>query len=254
MIILLSPAKKMDFNIDTSKLDASLPLFQDQSQLLINKLKKLSRKKIGQLMSLSANLSELNYNRYQSWGLPFTAKNAQQAIYSFRGDVYIGYDADTMKKNDIRFAQKHVRMLSGLHGLLKPLDLIQPYRLEMGTRLPVRRKKNLYEFWRANITQSLNEELSELNSEIVINLASNEYFKSVDQKKLKARIISCAFKENRDGEFKVIMLFVKQARGKMARYIVDNRIKDIEEIKGFNRDGYEYNESLSSENEWCFVR
>ncbi|MEZ5022512.1 MAG: peroxide stress protein YaaA [Chitinophagales bacterium] len=252
MIALLSPAKKMEFDFDTSKLENTQPEFLEQSQKLINKLSKLSRKKIGDLMSLSANLAELNYNRYHAWQLPFTEENAQQAIYAFRGDTYIGFDADTMKKSDIEFAQKHVRILSGLYGVLKPLDLIQAYRLEMSTKLPIGRSKNLYEFWKKDIVANLNESLEE--NDVVINLASNEYFKAVDTKALKAKVITCSFKENKNGEYKMIMIFAKQGRGAMARYMVDHQIENPEDLKGFDRDGYNFNAALSTEDDWCFTR
>ena len=252
MIALLSPAKKMEFDFDTSKLASTQPEFLEQSQKLINKLSKLSRKKIGDLMSLSANLAELNYNRYHAWQLPFTEENAQQAIYAFRGDTYIGFDADTMKKSDIEFAQKHVRILSGLYGVLKPLDLIQAYRLEMSTKLPIGRSKNLYEFWKKDIVANLNESLEE--NDVIINLASNEYFKAVDTKALKAKVITCSFKENKNGEYKMIMIFAKQGRGAMARYMVDHQIENPEDLKGFDRDGYSFNAALSTEDDWCFTR
>ncbi|MEZ5004558.1 MAG: peroxide stress protein YaaA [Chitinophagales bacterium] len=252
MIALLSPAKKMDFDFDTSKLEYSQPVFVDRSQQLINKLSKLSRKKIGSLMSLSASLAELNYNRYHAWQLPFTTANAQQAIYAFRGDTYIGFDADSMSPSDIAFAQNHVRILSGLYGVLKPLDLIQAYRLEMSTKLPVGRKKNLYEFWKKDIVAYLNEQLKA--DEVIINLASNEYFKAVDTKALKAKVITCSFKEYKDGDYKMIMIFAKQGRGAMARYMVDHKIEHPEDLKGFDRNGYSYNAVLSTATDWCFTR
>lgn len=252
MIVVLSPAKKMDFEKDTSKIAASQPVFTEQSQQIINKLKRLSRKKIGELMKLSAPLAELNYNRYQAWQLPFDEDNAKQAIYAFRGDTFIGFDADTMKKSDVNFAQKHVRILSGLHGILKPLDLIQPYRLEMGTRLPIGRNKNLYEFWKKDVVAQINSELDK--DKTIINLASNEYFKAIDKKQLDAKVITCSFKENKGGVFKPVMIFAKQGRGSMARYIVDNRIKKVEELKGYDRNGYAFNAALSSDDEFVFTR
>ena len=230
------------------------PVFQEKSEQLIKKLRSLSRRKIGQLMKISPALSELNYNRYQAWQLPFNSDNSRPAVYAFRGDVYLGFEADTLRAEDEAFAQEHIRILSGLHGVLRPMDLIQPHRLEMGTRLPVRRKKNLYDFWKADIAGSLKEELGGNGSSVIVNLASNEYFKSVDTDKLPVRIVTCHFKELRDGEYRSLMLFVKQARGKMARYIVDNRVTDVEQVKGFDRDGYGFSESLSTENEWVYVR
>jgi len=254
MIILLSPAKKLAFKTDTSAQLYSQPEFTEKSRQLINKLSKLSRRKIGQLMHLSPNLAELNYNRYQAWQLPFEASNAQQAIYSFRGDVYIGLDADSMTGDDLSYAQEYLRILSGLHGILRPLDLIQPHRLEMGTRLPVRRKKNLYEFWKTSIAEFLKKDFEGDDNPVIINLASQEYFKAVNPTKLNARIINCHFKEFKGDELKAIMVFVKNARGSMARYIVDNRLQDPEDMKSFDRDGYVFREDLSSENDWMFVR
>ena len=169
MLVLLSPAKKMGFDQELNGMDYSQPVFLNESQQLINKLKTLSRRKIGQLMSISSNLSELNYNRYQAWQTPFDKENSKPAIFSFRGDVYIGLDADTLSKEDLLFAQDHIRILSGLHGVLKPLDLIQPHRLEMGTRLPVRRRKNLYDFWKDKITPHLNTELTVSDQPLIIN-------------------------------------------------------------------------------------
>ncbi len=252
MLVLLSPAKKMDFNIDTSKIDFTQPLFQSQSQKIINKLCKLSRNKIGALMKLSPNLAELNYNRYQAWQLPFTEENAMQAIFAFRGDTYIGFDADSMNTAQTKFAQQHVRILSGLHGLLKPLDLIQPYRLEMGIKLPIGRKKNLHDFWMKDIVTSINNEFDE--DKVIINLASKEYFKAIDLKAFNGRVITCSFKEYKEDEYKMIMIFVKQGRGSMARYIVDNKIKNPEDLKGFDRNGYTFNANLSTENDYCFTR
>lgn len=255
MIVLLSPAKKLEFNNPNAPETATQPVFLEQSEKLINKLSRLSRKKIAALMSLSANLAELNYNRYQNWSLPFTKENALQAIYAFRGDVYIGFDADSMTEENRKYAQEHVRILSGLHGVLKPLDLIQPHRLEMGTKLPIARKKNLYEYWKKNTAQFLKEDLAQDGSNVIVNLASHEYFKSVDTKALKgARIVTCSFKENKEGALKTIMIFAKQARGSMARFIVDEQIENPEELKGFNRDGYSYYAAESDEDNFCFVR
>lgn len=254
MLILLSPAKKMDFEHEMNGLEYSQPVFQQESQQLINKLKSLSRRKIGRLMNISANLAELNYNRYHAWQLPFDKDNSRPAIFAFRGDVYVGLDADSLSKKDLEFAQEHVRILSGLHGVLKPLDLIQPHRLEMGTRLPVRRRKNLYDFWKDKIAPHLKEELAETKQEVIVNLASNEYFKSVDMKKVPARVITCHFRELRDGELKALMLFVKQARGMMTRFIIDNRLEDPEDLKAFDRDGYAFDPGSSTEDDLYFVR
>lgn len=254
MIILLSPSKKLDIDVAVAHQIYSEPAFLGQSEKLINKLSKLSRKKISELMSLSASLADLNYNRYQNWTIQNTPNNSKQAIFAFKGDVYLGFDADTLKETDLDFTQQHVRILSGLYGILKPFDLIQAHRLEMGTRLPIARKKNLYEFWQKDIASYLNDTLKALDETVIINLASTEYFKAVDTKKVKSKVITCSFKENKDGVLKMIMIFVKQARGMMARYIIDNRISDPELIKGFNVGGYSYMENLSDEHHYCFVR
>jgi cytoplasmic iron level regulating protein YaaA (DUF328/UPF0246 family) len=254
MIALLSPAKKMEFSAVSSELPATQPIFLGHSEKLIHKLKTLSRKKIAELMDLSANLADLNYNRYQNWALPFTPENALQAIYAFRGDVYIGFDADSMSPNDVDFAQQHIRILSGLHGLLKPMDLILAHRLEMGTQLAVDRKKNLYEFWRKDLATALQNQIDAEGSGILLNLASQEYFKVVDAKRLKCRIIHFSFLENKGGQMKTISLFAKQARGAMARYIVDLQIKEPELLKGFDSNGYAFFANKSDENHFCFVR
>jgi len=203
-------------------------------------------------MSISDALGQLNYERNQSWTLPFTADNSRPAVYAFNGDVYRGLDAYTIPKDKIETLQNTVRILSGLYGLLKPIDLIQPYRLEMGTKLPVGTKKNLYEFWKKDITDALNQELEE--DELFLNLASNEYFKAIDKKALKVPVVTANFKDFKNGEYKMISFYAKVARGLMARYIVDNNAKTIEDLKGFNYEGYGYSEPMSSENDLVFIR
>jgi cytoplasmic iron level regulating protein YaaA (DUF328/UPF0246 family) len=203
-------------------------------------------------MKISDNLGQLNYERNQEWQLPFTKDNARQALYAFSGDVYRGIDAYTIDTNRLDKVQDTVRIISGLYGVLKPLDLIQPYRLEMGTKMPVGRNKNLYEFWKKKVTQALNDELED--NEVFLNLASNEYFKTIDTKALKVPVISAKFKDLKNGEYKTIMTFAKLARGYMTRYIIDTDAKTIDDIKGFNYEGYGFSESLSSENELVFIR
>ena len=203
-------------------------------------------------MSISPSLGELNYNRNNNWKLPFTSSNSRQAIYAFNGDVYKGIDAYSIPKNKIDFLQDTVRIISGLYGLLKPLDLIQPYRLEMGTKMPVGSNKNLYEFWRRKLTDSINEELKK--DEIFLNLASNEYIKAIDTKVLNTPMITANFKQFKDGNYKTVAIFSKRARGLMTRYIIDNKIGSIEGIKGFSSDGYLFSETLSSEKELIFTR
>jgi len=207
-------------------------------------------------MGLSDKLAGLNAARYGEWSLPFTSDNARQAVLAFKGDVYAGMDAYAFKKSDFNFAQKQLRILSGLYGLLRPLDLVQPYRLEMGTKLANPVGKNLYEFWGGGITDALNADLSQQKTKqpILLNLASNEYFKSVNKKSLNATIITPVFKDEKAGKYKVVGIFAKRARGSMVNYIVKNRIKNVEDIKGFDIDGYEFNRAMSSTQEWVFAR
>lgn len=252
MIVVISPAKKLDFeNPAPTKKFSNLPDLK-KPETLIKELRKCDKKKISSLMKLSDDLTELNIKRYKEFKTPFTLKNAKQAMFAFKGDTYVGLDADTMKEEDIKFAQDHLRILSGLYGLVSPLDLVQPYRLEMGTKFPVGDKKNLYEFWREDITKQLNDLLKK--EEVLVNCASNEYFKAVDAKKLQAKIITPAFKDKKDGEFKMISFFAKRARGMMSRYIIENRLKNPEDILKFDVDGYKYNKKLSTELEPVFTR
>ena len=252
MKIIISPAKSLDFE---SKVPTSLytqPRFLDKSEKLSKKLKTLSKKKLSDLMSISKDLTELNYERNQNWQTPFNQKNAKQAIYAFTGEVFRGIDVNTLDKEKLPLLQERLRILSGLYGLLKPLDLIQPYRLEMGTKLKVGRTENLYKFWNDDLANSLNEELVE--GELLINLASSEYFKAVNQKILKVPMITPVFKDFKNGQYKTIMTFAKKARGLMVRYIIDNNVKTIENLKGFNVDKYRFSEKMSSETELVFTR
>ena len=254
MIVLISPAKRLDYESPVAVKDYTQPRFLDDSQALIDELVNYTPKRIGKLMSLSDNLAELNAERYRSFELPFTADTARQSIYAFKGDVYVGLEAETLTKRDINFAQKHLRILSGLYGVLKPLDLIQPYRLEMGADLKNKRGKNLYEFWDTRITESLNEELVTVKSPLIVNLASNEYFKSVKVKQLSGRLVSPVFKDEKNGEYKIISFFAKKARGAMARYIIQNRIKSLKGLTEFNGLGYAYDEQSSTDAEPVFKR
>ena len=252
MRIVISPAKKLHEGYALPDVEATQPRFLSQSQNLINILQEKDSFEIASLMKLSMKLADLNAGRFQSWHTPFTTTNAKQALFSFAGDVYQGLDATSLSTNDIAFAQEHLRMLSGLYGLLRPLDLMQPYRLEMGTRLTNPEGSNLYDFWGKQITEQLNQELS--TGDTLINLASNEYFKVLNPKLLQANIITPAFKENKAGTYKVVGIFAKKARGFMSRYIIQNRITDVEDIKTFNVDGYIYNPSLSDATTWAFSR
>ncbi|NND61715.1 MAG: peroxide stress protein YaaA [Flavobacteriaceae bacterium] len=252
MKIVLSPAKSLDFErpLPTSK--SSEARFLAEAERLNKLLKKKSARSLSKLMSISDALGQLNYERNQEWTLPFTSDNSRQAVYAFSGEVYRGMDIYTLPKDKIDFLQNSLRIISGLYGILKPLDLIQPYRLEMGTRMPVGVKKNLYEFWKKKITTALNEELEE--DELFVNLASNEYFKAIDAKVLKVPVITPVFKDYKNGEYKSIMTFAKLARGYMTRYILDNKVTTVEDLKGFNYEGYGFSEDMSSERELVFIR
>lgn len=254
MLTIISPAKTLDFNVQNECDTFSIPENLDKSEQLIGALKKKSVKKLTELMNISPKLGHLNHDRYQEWHQPFSEENAKQAIFVFKGDVYVGLDIDKFLREDLLYAQKHLRILSGLHGLLKPLDLIQPYRLEMGTKLKYRRKNNLYEFWGDVITKSLQNDLDAQNDDLLVNLASDEYFKSINIKKFKGRIVTPIFKDFKNGEYKFMSFFGKKARGMMARYILLNRLKNVEELKMFEEDGYFYNENMSEEDKFVFTR
>ena len=217
-------------------------------------LKKKKPAQLAKLMDISPKLAELNFQRFQAWNPVFTPENSWQSVLMFNGDVYQGLKAETFTASDFEIAQQKLRILSGVYGLLKPLDLIQPYRLEMGTNLSVARKKNLYDFWKTKITAKLNDELSLNDHKLLINLASNEYFSAIDTKKLKARIITPSFKENKDSKYQMVSFFAKRARGLMSRFIIQNNISDPEELKAFDSEGYYFNNQLSGENDWVFTR
>lgn len=252
MKLVLSPAKSLDFETQLPTDKHTEPQFLKQSERLNSILKKKSAKSLSKLMSISDALGQLNYERNQSWQLPFTSENARPAIYAFSGDVYRGLDAYSISTKKLDTMQDKIRILSGLYGLLKPTDLIQPYRLEMGTKLPVGSKKNLYEFWKRAITKALNEELED--DELFLNLASNEYFKAIDTKALKVSVVTATFKDFKNGEYKTIMTYAKLARGYMTRYIIDSNANTLDDLKGFNYEGYHYSEPMSSDTELVFIR
>lgn len=254
MILVISPAKTLDFESDPVTSQHYIPDSLDRSERLIKKLRTLSKKKIGELMGISKDLSQLNFDRYAIWSPEFDPFNSRIAIQAFKGDVYVGLDVGTFTPEDLDFAQQHLRILSGLHGVLRPLDAIKPYRLEMGTRLPVARKKNLYEFWKEEVTTRINGFLKESDSEYLINLASDEYFNAIDQKKLNGQIIKPVFKELKKGEYKVISFLAKKARGMMSAYMIKHRLSDPESLKKFDVDGYAFNEEFSNNSEWVFTR
>lgn len=252
MKIVISPAKSLDYETLCPTDRFSQGIFLEEAQKLNTVLKKKTAKKLSDLMSISPALGALNYERNQDWELPFTLENAKQAVYAFKGDVYIGLDAYTIPEEKLDQLQDKLRILSGQYGILKPLDLMQPYRLEMGTKLKIQRKENLYQFWGDKITKALNEELEE--GEPFVNLASNEYFKSVKTKSLKSEVITPFFKDYKNGKLKMISFFAKKARGMMVRYIIDNDIETVEELKGFNYDGYGFDANLSTARELVFTR
>jgi uncharacterized protein len=255
MFYLLSPAKSLDYDTPApSELPHTLPQFMPQSKQLIDLLRPMSPQKIAELMDLSDELSALNVARYQAWRPKFTAKNAKQAILAFNGDVYDGLNAKTLKAADLDWAQQHVASLSGLYGVLRPLDWMQPYRLEMGTKLANAQGNNLYKFWGASIAHYLNEQLANEKSPVVVNLASNEYFKAVDRKVLKARVVECVFEDDKNGQYKVISFFAKRARGLMARYAIQKRIKDVKKLEAFCADGYAFAPSVSTADRLVFRR
>jgi len=254
MLIVVSPAKKLDYDTPAKTKTKTMPDFLDDSQILIDRLREFSALDIAELMHVSMKIAELNFDRYEGWTSDLNTDNAKQAMFAFKGDVYGGLDADSFSAADIKFAQKHFRMLSGLYGLLRPLDLMYPYRLEMGTRLDNERGKNLYEFWGSTITGAINKQLKATKSDVLINLASNEYFKSVKPKELNGEIITPAFKEYKNGEYKMIGIYAKRARGLLSRYIIQNQLSNPEDIKNFDEEGYKFNKKLSKGNNWVFTR
>ena len=257
MLTILSPSKSQDFaddSLDIQKLKYSEPALLQESGQLVEELRQKSVEDLQELMSVSEKIASLNYERYQNFTTPFSPDNARQALLAFKGDVYTDIAIHDYSKDDFAFAQQHLRILSGLYGLLKPLDLIQPYRLEMKTKLPNQRGKNLYQFWDDRITQQLKAALQGHKSKVLVNLASNEYYKSLQPDALEGEVVTPVFKENKDGKYKVVAIHAKRARGKMANFIIRQRVDQAEQLKTFSEGGYEYSDNLSSEKEWVFVR
>ena len=250
MLIVISPAKKLDYTSAVNSPLTTQPALLDHSEELAQGLKALAPQDVSSLMSLSDKLGALNFERFQEWQTPFTDENARPAVLAFKGDVYQGLDADSMSDEDLRWAQDHLRILSGFYGLLRPLDLMQAYRLEMGTKFANPRGGDLYQFWGDIIT----DELNKTDSSVLVNLASNEYFKSVRKKAIGARIITPVFMDKKDDKYKIISFYAKKARGLMSSYIIRNRITEVEQIKNFDTDGYSYNAALSEADQWVFVR
>ena len=249
MLAVISPSKTQDF--EPAQIDVFTQTRQiEQSQVLVDLLKGKTQDDIASLMSISDKLSKLNFDRFQTFSTPFTLSNAKQALLAFKGDVYNGIDASSLSLDDFEFAQGHLRMLSGLYGVIRPLDLIQPYRLEMGTKLKNSQGKNLYEFWGDQISQVLNED----EPDVIINLASNEYFKGIDKKSLNAKIINIVFKELKNDVYKIIGIYAKRARGLMVNYMIKNRLTEPELLKSFNVEGYQFRQEMSDDLTWVFTR
>ncbi len=254
MLIVISPAKTLNMDAEVSVDFHSTPKYLEKSQQLINRLKKKSTKKLEELMGVSTQLAQLNYERFQQWHYPYQSFESKQAVFAFRGDVYTGLDIDTFSSGQLVNAQDHLRIISGLYGVLKPMDLILPYRLEMGTPLSIGKKKNLYEFWGNLITDDIKKAIAEQNDDILINLASNEYYKSIDKKNLDAQIITPIFKDFKNGQYKMISFFAKKARGMMSKFILKNKLTNVEDLKHFEEDGYFFNDKLSTEKTPTFTR
>ena len=254
MLFVVSPAKNLDYESALPTEAFSQPELLEHSQILVERCKQLTPADLSSLMGISDKLAGLNAARFGQWSQPFSPDNARPAVYAFNGDVYTGLDATSLSESDITYAQENMRILSGLYGLLKPLDLMQAYRLEMGTKLENERGANLYKFWGDLITEKLNQVLAEQSSDTLVNLASNEYFKSVNKKLLNADIVTPAFKDWKNGQYKMISFFAKKARGLMARYIIENKVNSYEKLLDFTAEGYSFNEELSTEKVPVFTR
>ena len=254
MFFVLSPAKNLNEKAPAPVKEFTQPDLLAEAEILMRQLRELAPQQIAELMHVSDKIALLNAERNAEWHTPFTPDNAKQAVFMFNGDVYEGIAADTLKPEQIQYLQQHVRLLSGLYGILRPLDLMQPYRLEMGTAFANTRGKNLYEFWGDIITNLLNDTLAQAGSDILVNLASQEYFKSVNTKKLKARLITPVFKDEKNGKYKIISFYAKRARGLMVRYAAEHNITDPEMLKNFDYEGYSFNAAASNESEWVFMR
>ncbi|MFV5592671.1 peroxide stress protein YaaA [Acinetobacter junii] len=254
MLALISPAKTLDYETALPTDTYTQPRLLEQSQQLIDVCRKLSATEIASLMTVSEKIANLNVERFRDWNAEFDFSNARQALFAFKGDVYTGLDAYHLKDHDIDFAQQHLRMLSGLYGLLRPLDLMMPYRLEMGTKLKNSRGNNLYEFWGSIITDQINQDLTEIDAKLLVNLASDEYYKSVNEKKIRAEIIKPVFLDQKNGKYKVISFYAKKARGLMARYLIENKLSQVEQLKAFDSEGYYFDAESSSDKELVFKR
>ncbi|XOV82308.1 MAG: peroxide stress protein YaaA [bacterium] len=254
MLAIISPAKTLDFDSKLTTRKGTIPEFVSESAELINSLRKYEPGQLSRLMKISDNLAELNHRRYHEWTPAFEAQSARPALLAFKGDVYLGLQAQELSARDLTWAQKHLRILSGLHGVLRPLDRIHPYRLEMGTPLCTGKGGNLYEFWGNKVTQAVNQALAEQARPVLVNLASQEYFNVIDPNAINADIINIHFKEEKDGKLKFLSFYAKKARGLMARYMIDKRVKTLQGLRAFDYENYAYNETLSSRHDWVFTR
>ncbi len=257
MLAVISPAKRLDFDTPARVKAVTQPDFLDDAQVLIDTLRDYTPRRLSNLMNISADLAELNARRYADFEQPFTSDNAKPALLAFKGDVYLGLEADSLKTTDLNFAQKHLRILSGLYGVLRPLDLIQPYRLEMGTKLRNCRGKDLYAYWGQQVTETLNNALAaqpKTSERVLINLASNEYFAAIRPADLDAEVVNVTFKDMNKGQYKVLSFFAKKARGYMASYIITRRVKSVAQLREFSTEGYCYNDELSSATDLVFLR
>ena len=254
MLTVISPAKTLDYETALPTKKTSQPIFKSDSAELIEALRQFTPTKLAGLMGISEKLSHLNVDRYEAWQPKPTTKNARQSIFAFKGDVYMGLDAYTLSESDCLFAQDHLRILSGLYGALRPLDLMQPYRLEMGTKLSTARGDHLYDFWGSKVTEALNKQLKKSGDDVVLNLASNEYFKVIQPGALKGRVISPVFKDEKNGKYKIISFFAKKARGVMSGWVIRNRITDWKELKKFKETGYRYSAKDSIDDAPVFLR
>lgn len=254
MLIVISPAKTLDFETPPGTGSFTVPDYLDDAAVLVERMRRCSALDIAERMQVSMKIAELNFERFQAWHAPFTPDNAKQAVLAFKGDVYTGLDAGTFDSRDFKFAQAHLRILSGLYGLLRPLDLMQPYRLEMGRKVDTERGRSLYEFWGDRITEGLNRQLKRLKTPWLINLASGEYFKAVRPAKLDGEVITPEFRDWKNGQYRMLGVYAKKARGRLSRFVIRNRLTDPQDMKDFDEDGYRFNEEMSTANKWVFTR
>lgn len=254
MLLVLSPAKTLDYDTPPRTKKCTQPDYLQDSQLLVNRARSYSALDIAELMQVSMKIAELNFERFEAWHTPFTRDNAKQAVLAFKGDVYTGLDAESFSATDFTYAQQHLRILSGLYGLLRPLDLMQPYRLEMGRKIDTGRGKNLYEFWGNTITDGLNAQLKKLRSPYLINLASSEYFKSVKPKQLQGEIITPEFRDWKNGQYKMMGVYAKKARGQLSRFVIQHQLSEPQAMQEFDVGGYRFNKKMSTDHKWVFTR